>query len=115
GGGEGERGGGVGGGDGGIVGGETVVGEGGGGRNHFGAGDVDAGVGLLLNGDEYVFDLIRREGAVDRRIDDRVVHEQHVFLCAPIPRPRVRRELAVEAMIGPERVHERGLVIGRAP
>ena len=83
-------------------------------RHHLGAGHVDAGVGLLLNGDEHVLDLVGGLGAVDRRIDDGVVHEQHVFLRAPIPGLGVAGELSIELMVGSERVHQRGLVVGRA-
>ena len=85
------------------------------GRHDLGAGDIDAGIGLLLNGDEHVFDLIRRLGAIDRGIDDGMIHEQHVLLGTAIPGTRIGREPAVEAVIGPERVHQRGLVVGRAP
>ena len=85
------------------------------GRDHLGAGDIDAGVGLLLDGDEDVLHLVGGAGAVDRRIDDGVVHEQDVFLRAAIPALRVVGELSVELVIGAERVHQRRLVVGRAP
>ena len=65
---------------------EIVMGERGCRGDDFSTGHVDAGVGLLLNCDEHVLDLIGRFGPVDRGIDDRVVHEQDVFLCSPIPR-----------------------------
>jgi outer membrane scaffolding protein for murein synthesis (MipA/OmpV family) len=91
---------------------EVVVRERGRGRHHLGARHVDARVGLFLDGDEDILDLIGRLGAVDRRIDNGVVHKQHVFLRAPVPRLRVGGELSVEAMVGPERVHQRGLVVG---
>ncbi len=55
------------------------------GRDHLGAGDIDAGVGLLLDGDEDVLHLVGGTGAVDRRVHDRVVHEQDVFLRAAVP------------------------------
>ena len=84
-------------------------------RHHLGAGYIDPGVGVLLDGDEDVLDLIHGLGAIDRRIDDGVVHEQHVLLRAPVPGLRVAGELAVEIVIGAERIHQRRLVIGRAP
>ena len=62
------------------------------GGDHLGAGDVDAGVGLLLDGDVDVLDLLDRLVAVDRRIDQRVIEKQHRFLrraCAR--RARCRR------------------------
>jgi len=84
-------------------------------RHHLGAGHVDAGVGLLLDGDEDILDLIGRLGTVDRRVDDGVIHEQHVVLGAPMPALRISRELVVESVVGPERVHQRRLVVGRTP
>ena len=83
-------------------------------RHHFGAGDIDAGVGVFLNGDEHVLDLVHRLRAVDRRIDDGVIHEQHVLLRAAVPSLGVVGELAVEIVVGAERVHQRRLVIRRA-
>ena len=62
------------------------------GRHHLGARHVDAGVGLLLDGDEHVLDLVGRLGAVDRRIDDGVVHEQDV-----VPAARRYQFLALSA------------------
>ncbi len=85
------------------------------GRDHLGAGDIDAGVGLLLDGDEHVLDLIGGALAVDRRVDDGVIHEQDVFLRTPVPALGVLGELSVELVIGAERVHQRRLVVGRAP
>ena len=52
--------------------------------------------------------------AVDRRIDDGVVHEQHVVLRARVPVRGVAGELLVERGVGAERVHQRGLVVRRA-
>ncbi len=83
-------------------------------RHYLGAGHIDAGIGLLLNGDEHVFDLVGSLGAVQRRIDDRVVHEQHVFLRAPIPGLGVAGELSIELVVGSERVHQGGFVVRRA-
>ena len=84
------------------------------GRHHLGAGHIDAGIGVFLDGDVDVLDLIDRLGAIDRRIDDGVIHEQHVLLRAPVPGLRVVGELAVEIVIGAERVHQRRLVVRRA-
>ena len=100
---------------GGVLAEEIVMGQRRGGRHHLGARHVDAGIGLLLDGDEHVLDLVGGARAVDRRIDDGVVHEQHVLLRAPVPGLGVVGELSVERVIGPERVHQRGLVVGRAP
>ena len=94
---------------------EIIVRERRGGRHHLGAGDVDAGVGVLLDGDEHVLDLVGGLGAVDRRIDDGVVHEQDVFLRAGVPGLGVAGEAAVKFVIGAERVHQRGFVVRRAP
>ena len=85
------------------------------GRHHLGAGNINSGVGVFLDGDVDVLDLIGRLGAIDRRIDDGVVHEQHVLLRAPVPGLRVAGELAVEIVIGAERVHQRRLVVRRTP
>ena len=85
------------------------------GRDHFRAGDIDAGVGLLLDGDEYVLHLVGGARAIDRRVHDRVVHEQDVFLRAAIPALRVLGKFSVELVVGAERVHQRRLVVGRAP
>ena len=60
-------------------------------------------------------DLFGRLGAVDRRVDDGVVHEQHVVLGAPVPVHRVAGELVVEGVVGAERIHQRRLVVRRAP
>ena len=85
------------------------------GGDDFGAGDIDAGVGFLLNGDVDVFDLFDRLVAVDRRIDQRVIEVEHGILRALVPGARIVGELAVERGIGAERVEERGLVIGTSP
>ncbi len=84
-------------------------------RHHLGAGHHDAGVGFLLDADEHVLHLVGRLHAVDRRIDDGVVHEQHVVLRARVPVPCVVGETLVEGGIGAERVHQRSLVVRRAP
>ena len=91
---------------------EIVIGQRRIGGDDLGAGHIDAGVGLLLDGDIDVLDLFDRLVAVDRRIDQRVVEEQHGFLAALVPGARIVGELAVELGIGAERVEERRLVIG---
>ena len=93
---------------------EIVVGQRRIGGDHFGAGDVDPGVGFLLNGDVDVFDLFDRLVAVDRRIDQRVVEIEHRLLRALVPGARVVGELAVKLGVGAERVEEGGLVVGAA-
>jgi len=84
------------------------------GRHHFGAGDIDAGVGFFLNGDVDVLDLFDRLVAVDRRIDQRVVELEHGFLRALVPGPRIVGEFAVEAGIGAERIEKSRLVVRAA-
>ncbi len=84
------------------------------GGDDLGAGDIDAGVGFLLNGDVDVLDLFDRLVAVDRRIDQRVIEIEHRLLRALVPGPRIVGELAVERGIGAERVEEGSLVIGTA-
>ena len=91
------------------------MGEGSRRRDHLGAGHGDAGVGFLLDGDEDVLYFVRRLHAVDRRIDDGVVHEEHVVLRARVPAFRILSELLVHREIGAERVHQRRLVVRRAP
>ena len=93
---------------------EIVVGEGRVGGHHLGAGDVDAGVRLLLDGDVDVLHLLDRLVAVDGRIDQRVVEIEHGLLAALVPGARVAGELAVELGVGAQRVEERGLVVGAA-
>ena len=93
---------------------EIVMGQRRVGGHHLGAGDVDAGVGLLLDGDVDVLDLLDRLVAVDRRIDEGVVEIEHGLLRALVPGARVVGELAVELGIGAERVEECGLVVGAA-
>ena len=100
---------------GGVLAEEIIVRERRRGRHHLGAGHVNAGVGVFLDGDVDVLDLIHRFGAIHRRIDDGVIHEQHVFLGAPVPGLGVLGELAIEIVIGAERVHQRRLVVRRAP
>ena len=85
------------------------------GRHHFGARHDHARVGLLLDRDIDVLDFVGRPPAIDRRIHDRVVHEQDVLLRALVPSLRVRGELAVIVGVGAERVHQRRLVVRRAP
>ena len=84
-------------------------------RHHLGAGDINPGIGVFLDGDVDVFHLIGGLGAIHRRIDDGVVHEQHVLLGAFVPSLGVAGELAVKIEIGAERVHQRRLVVRRAP
>ena len=85
------------------------------GRDHLGARHVAAGVGLLLDRDEHVAHLLGRLVAVDRRIDDGVVHEQDIVLRAAVPGLRVVGELFVEIVLHAERIHQRRLVVRRAP
>ncbi len=84
------------------------------GRHHLGARHDHAGVGLLLDRDIDVLDLVGRPPAIDRRVHDRVVHEQDVLLRALVPSLRVGGELAVIVGVGAERVHQRRLVVRRA-
>ncbi|MCY1227187.1 hypothetical protein D9M72_394490 [compost metagenome] len=64
--------------------------------------------------DEDVLDRVRRLVPIDRRIDDRVVHEERRFLGAFMPGERVVLERAIPIGIGAERVHQRRLVVGGA-
>ena len=50
------------------------------GRDHFGARNIDTGVGLFLDGDVDILDLFGRLVAVDRWIDQCVVEIEHRFL-----------------------------------
>jgi hypothetical protein len=88
--------------------------EGGVGGHHLGAGDVDAGVRLLLDGDVDVLHLLDRLGAVDGRVDERVIDVEHSLLAARVPGARIAGELAVELGVGPQRVEEGRLVVGTA-
>jgi hypothetical protein len=85
---------------------EIILRERGIGRHHFGAGNIDAGVGLFLNGDVDVLDLFDRLVAVDRWIDQCVIEKKHRLLAALVPGPRIVGELAVEVGIGAERIEE---------
>ena len=93
---------------------EVVVRERRVGRHHLGAGDVDAGIRLLLDGDVDVLHLLGRLGAVDGRIDERVVDVQHGLLAAHVPGAGIVGELAVELGVGAQRVEEGRLVVGAA-
>ena len=84
------------------------------GGHHLGARDVDAGVGLLLDGDVDVLHLLDRLVAIDRRIDQGMIEEQHRLLAALVPSAGIVGELAVEVGIGAERVDEGRLVVGAA-
>ena len=97
-----------------VVGDEGVVGQHRAGRHHLGAGDDDAGVGLLLDVAADVGHLVRRPVAVDRRMDDGVVDEGHALLAELVPAPRILLVGIVEVGIGAERRQERRLVVGRA-
>src|SRR5262249_51160344 len=70
--------------------------------------------GFLLDGDEYVLDLVGGPRPVDRRGYDGGGHEQHVILCAPGPSLRVVGEFPLEGKVGAPRIHQGGLVVGRA-
>ena len=65
-------------------------------------------------GDVDVLHLLDRFGAVDGRIDERVVDVEHGFLAAHVPGARVVGELAVELGVGAQRVEEGRLVVGAA-
>ena len=93
---------------------EGVVGQHRAGRHHLGAGDDDAGVGLLLDMRADVRHLVRRTVAIDGRMDDRVVDEGHALLAELVPAPRVVLIGIVEIGVGAERGEERRLVVGRA-
>ena len=97
-----------------VVGDEGVVGQHRAGRHHLGAGDDDAGVGLLLDVAADVADLVRRPVAVDRRMDDGVVDEGHALLAELVPAPRILLVGIVEVGVGAERRQERRLVVRRA-
>ena len=84
------------------------------GRHHLGARHMNTGVGLLVDGYKDVLHLIRRFVAVDRRIDDRMVHKTDAFLHPLVPSPRVPRVITPERGIGAECVHQRGFVVWRA-
>ena len=93
---------------------EIVVGERRRRRHDLGAGDVDAGRRLLLHARVDVLHRLRRQVPVDRRIDQRVVHERHRLLGAHVPAPRVLGVGAVIVGHGAQRVREGRLVVGRA-
>ena len=93
---------------------EGVVGQHRAGRDHLGAGDDEAGVGLLLDMAADVGDLVRRPVAIDRRMDDGVIDERHALLAELVPALGVLLVGIVEVGIGAERGQERGLVVGRA-
>ena len=93
---------------------KIVVGDRRRGRDDLGAGHDHAGIGFLLDRDVDVLDLAGRAPAIDRRVDDRVVHEQHRFLRPLVPGARIAGELAVILGVGAERVHQRRLVVRRA-
>ncbi len=56
----------------------------------------------------------RRDVAVDRRVDDRMVDIGHPLLAVAVPAPRVLLVGGVEIGIGPERGEKGRLVVGRA-
>ena len=97
-----------------VVGDEGVVGQRRAGRDHLGAGDDQAGVGLALDVAADVGDLVRRPVAIDRRVDDRVVDERHALLAEAVPAPARCPGRVVEVGVGAERREERRLVVGRA-
>ena len=97
-----------------VVGDEGVVGQHRAGGDHLGAGDDDAGVGLLLHVAADVAHLVRRPVAVDGRMDDGVVDERHALLAELVPALGVLLVRRVEVGVGAEGREERRLVIGRA-
>ena len=93
---------------------EVVVGDRRRGRHHLGAGDDDAAVGLLLHRDVDVLHLFGRLVAVDRRIDDGVVHERHGFLRTLVPGAGIAGVRAVILRVAAESVGVGRLVVRRA-
>jgi hypothetical protein len=84
------------------------------GGHHLRARDDEPVVGLVLDVHADVGDLVGRQVAVDRRVDDRVVEVQDALLGVAVPAARVVLERRVEVRVGAERAEERGLVVGRA-
>ena len=93
---------------------EVVVRERRAGGDHLRAGHHDALVGFLDRVDEDVVDLVDVLVAVDRRVHQRVVHEEDLLLGLLVPTPRVVGVRRVVVGVRPVRREECGLVI-RAP
>src|SRR5207249_1787740 len=70
--------------------------------------------GLLLHVHIDVADLVRRPVAVDRRVDDGVVHVEHLLLRPLVPAAGVFLVRRVEVGVGPEGGEECRLVVGRS-
>ena len=77
---------------------EIVMGDRRRGRHHLGPGHHNAGIGLLLDRDVDVLDFAGRPAAIDRRVDDRVVHEQDRFLRPLVPGARIAGEHALRGV-----------------
>ena len=92
---------------------EGVIGEHRSGRHDLGAGNDDAGVGLLLHVTANVADFVRRPVAVDRRMDDGVIDEGHALLAEFVPALGVLAVRIVELGVGAQRRQEGRLVVGR--
>gem|GEM_PF-3039614 len=84
------------------------------GGDDLGAGDIDAGIGLLDHLHEDVRAVCRGQITIDRRVHDGVVDIPRPFLRLAIPARGVFLEPLVEAGIGPQRREKRALVVGRA-
>ncbi len=74
----------------------------------------EALVGLAVDVDVDVADLVDALVAIDRRVDDRVVEEQAALLGLLVPALRVLLVRLVEVRVRAERAEERGLVVGAA-
>ena len=64
--------------------------------------DDQPGVGLLLDVDVHVGDLVGRPVAIDRRLDERVVQEQYALMRVAVPAPRVVLIGRVELALAPK-------------
>ena len=87
------------------------------GSDNLGAGDADAGIGLLGHMGVDVGWAARGAGshvAVDRRLHDRVVDERHPLLAEAVPAARILVVGLVELGIGAESGEKRRLVVWRA-
>jgi hypothetical protein len=85
------------------------------GGDNLGAGDADAGVGLLGHMGVDVGRAARGAGshvAVDRRLHDRVVDERRPLLAEAVPAARILVVGLVKLRIGAESGEKRRLVIG---
>ncbi len=98
-----------------VLGDEGRMREGRPGRQHLRAAYDHAAVALGDDVHEDVLDLVDRPVAVDRRVDQDVIQEQHLLCVASIPRLGTGLERCVEVGCRPERGHEGGLVVGRPP